>query len=110
MGCAGAPGDKEGDHVRGQLSVDVVLSALGLIFAFMMLSSVMENALSETKESMARIVCFLSATDAKTSARLLSDLSAPEKVFISLGNFTIVEDINAGKAEVVWEEGRVSCG
>ncbi len=96
--------------MRGQLSVDVVLSTLGIIFAFMMLSSVMESALSETKDAMARIVCFLSATDAKTSARLLSDLSAPEKVFISLGNFTIVEDINAGKAEVVWEEGRVSCG
>ena len=96
--------------MRGQLSLDVVLSALGIILAFMMLSSVMDRALSETKESVAHILCSLGATDAKAASKLLSDLStAPKRRYLSLGIFTVVEDLNAGSAEVLWDGGRVSC-
>jgi len=97
--------------VRGQLSLDIVLPALGIMFAFMVLSSVMDRALYETEESVAHVLCSLGAADAKALSRLLSDISiTPEgRRSFSVGTFLVVEDISTGSAERLWEGGKISC-
>ena len=96
--------------MRGQLSLDVVLPALGIMLAFMILVNVMDRAMYETEEAVAHILCYLGATDAKAASKLLSGLSAtPEKRSFSLGIFTVVEDLSNGSAEVLWEGGKISC-
>ena len=97
--------------MRGQLSVDVVLSALGVVLTLMVISSVADRIVHETKESVAHILCHLGSAEAGAVSRLLSDLPvSPEKRHISLGIFRVVEDLKAGSAEVLWDGGRVSCG